>query len=343
MSEAGDYVPAPHWQGVNDNFASARAAYDSVRQRSYDDAVANDIDVDDCVPESISTDSESPLIIGLDFSGSMGTWASVIVSKFPYLEYEAQEYLGDGMEISFFGIGDGPKGDKYPLQVRPFVKGRDLKEQSEKLIDEQGGGSNSVESYDLAAVYYLHNCDMPKAIRKPIMIFIGDEGVYADIYADYAKKWARCNEAKLNPETVFKKLCEKYSVYIIRKPYCCSGDTRSSSDLAIEKRWADLIGQNRIANLPAAERVVDVIFGILARETGRIDYFEDELKDRQLKDDGGEAKVAMVMKSLMTIHALPKESLKKIDGPKGSKSKSVTPSKATSKKGSASKSISLMD
>lgn len=30
MSEAGDYVPAPHWQGTIDNFASARATYDDV-------------------------------------------------------------------------------------------------------------------------------------------------------------------------------------------------------------------------------------------------------------------------------------------------------------------------
>ena len=343
MSEAGDYEPAPHWKGVNDDFASARATYDSVRKRSYDDAVVNDIGRDDCVPESLSTDSESPLVIVCDVTGSMGEWPGVIFSKLPYLEYEGQEYLGDDMEISFAAIGDGPRKDNYPLQIRPFAKGAELKEQLEKLIDEQGGGSNSVESYDLAAAYYAFNCETPKAIRKPIMIFIGDEGVYDTIISEYTKTWARVDEEKLTTEAIFKKLTDKFSCYVIRKPYCCSIDNRSSSDIAIQEQWMRLLGNDRVSSLPSADRVVDVIFGILARETGRIDYFKDELIDSQGKDTDGDAKIAVVMKSLMTIHALPKESMKKLDGPKGSKSKSVTPSKSSSKKGGSSKSISLMD
>lgn len=345
MSEAGDYVPAPHWQGTIDNFASARATYDDVRKRSYDDAVVKNVSVDDCVPQSITTSSEAPLVICCDVTGSMGEWPGVIFSKLPYLEYEGQEYLGDGMEISFAAVGDGPQGDKYPLQVRPFAKGKEMKEQLEKLIDEHRGGGNQVEGYDLAAVYYAHNCEMPEAIRKPIFIFIGDEGIYNTIFADYAKTWARVDEKKMTVESAFSRLKQKFNVYCIRKPYgTSSGDSVNSSDAGIHKQWCEFLGSDHVVNLPSADRVVDVIFGILAKETGRIEYFEGELKDRQGKDKDGDKKIAVVMKSLMTMHKIAKdESLKKIEGPKGAKSKSVTPSKTPSKKGGSTKSISLLD
>jgi len=341
MSESGDYVPAPHWQGTIDNFKSARSAYDDVRKRSYDDAVVNKVGVDDCVPKSLSTKSGAPVVICCDVTGSMGDWPAVIFSKLPYLEYEGQEYLGDDMEISFSAIGDGPRGDKYPLQVRPFSKGKDMKTQLEKLIDEKGGGGNRVEGYDLAAVYYGHNCEAPEAIRKPIFIFIGDEGIYNTIFADYAKQWARVDDNKLSVEGVFARLKEKFNVYCIRKHYGHSnGDSTSSEDQEINKQWCEFLGNDHVVSLPSADRVVDVIFGIFAKETGRIDYFEKELKDRQGKDVDGKAKIAIVMKSLVTVHQ-PLQSMKKIDGPKGAKSKSITPK--SPKKGGSSKSISLMD
>lgn len=344
MSEAGDYVPAPHWQGTIDNFKSARAAYDDHRKRSYDDAVQANVSVDDCVPDSVETDSEAPLVISCDVTGSMGTWPGVMFSKLPYLEYEAQEYLGDGVAISFSAFGDAPRGDIYALQVRPFAKGKEMKEQLEKLIPKQNGFGNQVESADLAAYYYAYNCRMPEAIRKPIFIFITDEGIYETAFHDDVKKWAKFDNKKVSVKEAFEKLKEKFSVYCVLKPYNESaGDGDNDTNSRIRRQWHEMLGDDHVADLPAADRVVDVIFGILAKETGRIEYFEKELQDRQGKDADGKQKIAVVLKSLMTMHKLPKESLKKLEGPKGAKSKSVTPSKAASKKAGSSKSISLLD
>lgn len=345
MSEAGDYVPAPHWQGVNDDFKSARRAYDDAARRSYDDKVAKvakvDIKAGDHVPEFLETNCESPLVILCDGTGSMGDWPATIFSKLPYLEYEGQEYLGDDMEISFAVVGDG-YSDKYPLQVRPFAKGVDMKAQLEKLILEGNGGGTGEESYELGALYYANNCRMPEAIRKPICIFIGDEGIYSTVSETQAATWARVDEKKLTPAAVFKKLTEKFNVYVIRKPYGSSGNNPSSAETKIQNQWIGFLGEENVVSLPVADRVVDVIFGILAKETGRIDYFEKELKDRQGKDADGDKKIAMVMKSLVTMHKIDKDpSLKKLNGPKGAKSKSITPGKSKSK--AAGKSISLLD
>ena len=147
-------------------------------------------------------------------------------------------------------------------------------------------------------------------------------------------------EKGLLPEMVFKELCEKFSVYIIRKPYGCSANSSSPANDRIQRQWEKFLGEDRVVSLPEPGRVVDVIFGILAKETGRIDYFEDELKDRQGKDKDGDHKISVVMKSLHSVHKLPKASKKKLEGPKGGgKSKSVSLKKSKA----GSKSISLLD
>jgi len=326
MSESGDYVPAAHWGGHN--FKSARKAYADVVDRSYDDAVAKKVDPKGLFPSSLTTNSESPLVIGFDVTASMDDWPVTICSKLPYLEYEGQEYLGDGMEISWCAFGDS-QCDKYPFQARKFVKGKDLKTELEKLVHEGGGGGNQCESYDLAARYYSQNCNMPEAIRKPIFIFICDEGIYD---SPNAGEWSK-TESGGDWKEAFETLCANFSVYCIRKPYY-SGETD------VKKQWHKTLGSDRVIMLQDASRVVDVIFGILAKETGRIDYFEDELKDRQGKDEDGDEKISVVMKSLHSIHKLPKASLKKLGSPKGGgKSKSVSLKKSKA----ASKSISLLD
>ncbi len=333
MSEAGDYTPAPHWGGHD--FASAR--------RSYADKVVNagpslarvGLKKTDLVPEHLNTNSENPLIILCDLTGSMGEWPITIFSKLPYLEHEAKEYLGEDAEIAFGGIGDA-FSDSYPLQMRPFAKKADLKESLEKLVHEKGGGGSSEESYDLAAVYLANHLECPNATRKPIIIFIGDEGVYS--YVDRAMAEAHCKttlEQNVSPAEIFKQLTAKNSVYIIRKPYGHDDNDPNSRNKAIERQWIGFLGAEYVLSLPDPNRVVDVIFGILAKESGKEDYFEKELVDRQMKDKDGKAKVDAVMKSLRTIHT--KRSMKRLGSP--DRAVSVTRGRETG----GTKSISLLD
>lgn len=297
MSESGDFDPGV-WKGHD--FSNARKAYDDHVGRSYGDAVKTAVTSADLLQESLATNSPAPLMIWCDVTGSMGTWPATIFSKLGYLELEGQEYLGKEMEIAFGAIGDA-FSDKYPLQVRPFGKGVDLATELKKLVVEGGGGGTNRESYELAALYALHNVSIPKAIN-PIMIIIGDEGFYDMISKGDAKDSAKTvlQESRIESANVFKDLMKKFSVYLIRKPYRNSvGDKRSPEDEIIHAQWARVLGEDRICMLPNADRVVDVIFGILARETNRIDYFKDEIKNRQKPEQ-----VDTVMKSLATVHKL---------------------------------------
>ncbi len=308
MSESGDFTPA-HWGGGGHDFKSAYRAYDAHAGRSYAEARSASKKLGDLLPATLSTNSSAPLVIVSDQTGSMGEWPKVMFSKLPYLELEGQEYLGKDMEISWCAVGDAQNGEDYPVQARPFTKGTALKDRLNEIVIEGKGGGGKHETYELAALYLARNVEMPKAIRKPICIFIGDEEPYDAVSPDMAKAYAYASiEKRMTVKQVFDELRAKFSVYIIRKPYeRSSGDSMSPFDQEATAMWAELVGgADHVAYLPQPDRVVDVIFGILAKETGRISYFREELEARQLPDAGGKAKVDTVYKSLKTVHMLPK-------------------------------------
>jgi hypothetical protein len=176
----------------------------------------------------------------------------------------------------------------------------------------------------MGALYYARNVKMPKAVH-PIFIFIGDEGLYDFVDKANAELWAQAKtETRLSIQDVIGELKQKFAVYLVRKPYghaSESGDSPNNS--RIQAQWEKLLGADHVSILPEAGRVVDVIFGILAKETGRIKYFKKELVDRQKPEQ-----VDVVLKSLHTIHKLPDpaKSMKKL--PVGA---SMTRRKANSK------------
>lgn len=315
MSESNNYDPSD-WKGHD--FTAARKAYDVHVNRSYAAAQEDNKRVADLIPTSLKTDSPSPLVVLCDITGSMGDWPATIFSKLPYLDNECKEYLGEEMEVSFAATGD--MHDAYPLQVRPFAKGRDLEGHLKELVIGGGSGPESAhEAYELAALYYARNVEMPNA-KRPILIFIADEHFHRSIDKSFAKTAHISIDGTLDTKDVFSELREKFAVYMIRKPY-------SGMDAQIEKQWSDVLGDDHIAPLPSADRVVDVIFGILAKETNRVDYFMEEIEDRQRKDQ-----VDTVYKSLKTIHAMSAAPVDSKDGKsvmikpmKGKKTKQLLP------------------
>ena len=324
MSETADFTPA-HWGGGGHDFRSAYRAYDAHAGRSYSAARSANKKLADLLPKKLSTESTAPLVIVVDQTGSMGEWPKVMFSKLPYLELEGQEYLGKDMEISWCAIGDAHQSEDYPMQARPFTKGTNLKDRLMEIVIEGGGGGGGNETYELAALYLANNVEMPNAI-KPICIFIGDEKPYDIVAPDMARTYAYTTlEERMTVQDIFALLKEKFSVYMVRKPYTNSGDgdTTSSFDREATAFWSELLGADHVALLPNPERVVDVIFGILAKETGRVPYFREELEARQLPDKGGAVKVATVYKSLKTVHASPSVDSTK-EGRDGGKTRSKT-------------------
>lgn len=241
------------------------------------------------VPAGIRATCRRPLIIVFDQTGSMGTWRDIIGQKLAYLDKEAPSYLGADLEICFCAIGDAPMGDKEPLQVRPFSSGTQLVEHV-SCLRPTGGGGDDMESYELAALYLSRNASYEPG-AQPIVIFIGDEGLHPCVEARHAS-WAHVDTQGRDVATpdIMKELTQKYSAYIVRKPY-------PLAEAKVQRQWVDMLGDSRVFILEAPERILDVIFGILALDTGKMDYFQKELEDRQTA-----AQVATVYTSLRTTH-----------------------------------------
>lgn len=295
MSESSDYTPGA-WRGHS--FADARKKYDRHVGRSYGDAKAKNTTAANLVPASVTTDSPTPLTLWVDVTGSMGNWPATIFSKLPYLDHEIKtEYLGADAEVCFGAVGDATT-DKYPLQVQPFTIGTDMTKKLEKLVIEGAGGAQNHESYELAALYTLHNIHCPNAVGRPIVIMIGDEQAYDRVTVAEAKTHAKVKlTCQVTTKDIFKSLMESHSFYFILKQRQLGA--QSELNRQNERFWVDLVGKDHIAYLDDADRVVDVIFGILAHEAGMVDYFRGEIQDRQTK-----AQVKTVYKALKTIHTI---------------------------------------
>jgi len=231
----------------------------------------------------------------------MGAWPATMFSKLPYLEHEAKEYFGDDIEFAWGAVGDY-QYDSYWFQVQPFSKEAEIKDTLGKIVVEGGGGGDVQESYAHGALYCARNIEMSNAVN-PILIMIGDEGFHDRISKEDAKTMHVDIEGRsIRAKEVFEELHRKFSTYLIRKPYHGNSFPDDLSEMSIgekriEEQWLDVFSEDRIIRLPNAERVVDSIFGIFAKETGRFDYFKEELEDRQRPDQ-----VDTVFKSLKTVH-----------------------------------------
>lgn len=289
MAETNDY-DAGDWTGYD--YTSAKSAYVPSAGRGYGAATTSTTpphDAGPTVPAALVAACNRPLVVAFDMTGSMGTWRDIIGKKLAYLSKEAPTYLGDDLEICFCAIGDAPQGDAKPLQVRPFAKGTDLVEHV-SVLEQTGGGGDNCESYELAALYLARNVTF-SANARPVLIFIGDEGLHDRVQAKHAA-WAHVDVSGRDVMTrdVMAELKERYSVYIVRKPY-------PHSESVVQQQWVEFLGDDRVFILQAPERILDIIFGILALETGKLDYFQHELEDRQTA-----AQVATVYTSLRTSH-----------------------------------------
>jgi hypothetical protein len=260
--------------------------------------------LENLLPSTLSTDSESPLVLAIDDTFSMGDAPGIFFGKAAYFDVEGKSYLGQNRAVSFATIGD-VFSDKFPLQLSQFVNGLEIKKKLESFIHERGGGPGLKESYETCALYYARNVSMPKVTQKPIFIFMGDEGMYDKIDKATAKKYAKVNlEKEITSKQVMDELKEKFAVYLIRRPYRTPLEDCTAENRVIHSQWASMLGEDHIAVLPEAERMLDVIFGILAKERQKIDYFRGEIEDRQIESVKPEERGAGVKKVEVAYEAL---------------------------------------
>ena len=195
--------------------------------------------------------NSTPIIFGLDVTGSMGVYAAKI----------AQEHLPNLMShiinnnsvpdphILIMGIGDPRAYDSYPAQASQFETDLRIIEQTRELFIEGRGGGNEHEGYD-QAWYFAKYCtatDAKAEGRKGIIFTFGDECIAPDPLTE--QQWRKVFGNKEYPH--FTSMKELYSAVaadweifhvIIEEGSYYQASRRNT----VKSRWEQVLPKSRI-------------------------------------------------------------------------------------------------
>ncbi|MFH1047463.1 MAG: hypothetical protein V1738_04125 [Patescibacteria group bacterium] len=234
------------------------------------------------VGKTIKTDSTHPIVIRIDDTGSMGNKPGVILEKLPVFGTEAAK-IAPGYAISFGLVSDG-RCDPLGLQIRDFDAGPALDTHLAELYPQCGGG-DTPESYGLAAYFDLEHCEIPKAI-KPIYILILDAPPHLKVTSSEIKEaTGDVVDQPLDTETIFRRLTEKFSVYVV-----------TFSHTETWEKWLDKQHVIKTDDKNVGD-IVEILSGILAIECGAYDEFALRSSKRHSDRPDRVSRVSKALKS----------------------------------------------
>jgi hypothetical protein len=237
----------------------------------------------------VQSDSQCPIVLALDVTGSNIEFARIVYDKMPMLygQIQQQNYLKD-FDICFTAVGDATCDDA-PLQVCDFAKGIALDDQIKKIWLEGSGGSGDTESYELAAYYFANKCKISSA-KTPFMFFIADEKPYATLEKSIIEEYIgdKVSQSQKSSQ-VFAELFDKFqgNVFMLHNPYGGSRSPNKNETRDVKETWQQMFGPDyaqHIIPIKEEKSVVDVILGTIAMVSGSRDinsYSKDLVKRGQ--------------------------------------------------------------
>lgn len=221
--------------------------------------------------DSAEHPNSTPIVIGLDVTGSMSGVLETVVKK-----------LGDTMtnildrepvadpQIMFAAFGD-TECDDYPLQVTQFESDIRIAEQLTSIYFEKGGGGNSGESYTLPwyfAARHTKTDNYDKRGKKGFIFTIGDEDYLRNLTKEDIKEFVGDDvQDDMTAEEILAEVSRKYEVYhLIVDP---------SPYEPVEESWKKLLGANAVI-VQDIDKIPEVIVSILELHAGKT---ADEVAD----------------------------------------------------------------
>lgn len=209
--------------------------------------------------DSATNPNSTPIIVGLDETGSMGNLAGAIAKEGLETLFTSildKKPISDP-HIMFMGLGDA-LADVAPLQVSQFEADIRIVEQLSNLFLEGNGGGNGGESYHLAhyfAAFHTEHDSYQKRGKRGYLFTVGDEPCHGTLYRASVKEFTG---AVVETDFTTKQLIELaqryYDVYHI-----VIAEKASSYVLA---GWRDLLGEKAIElkdHRALAETIVSAI------------------------------------------------------------------------------------
>jgi len=222
--------------------------------------------------DSEANPETTPIVIGLDVTGSMG-----------YIpEYMVKDGLGRMVNeilerrpvtdptVLITGVGDAMMRDRAPLQVGQFESDLVIANWLEALYLEGGGGGNGIESYDLAyyfAAFHTRTDNFEVRNRPGVIITIGDEGPNPVTRREHV---AEIIGGSIETDVRFSDLIQTVrQMYIPYHIIIAEGGHASSYGAQrLKNDWGAFLGQNALV-LSNHRMIAPLIVSILEIEAGR--------------------------------------------------------------------------
>jgi hypothetical protein len=209
----------------------------------------------------------TPIILGLDVTGSMGQVAEQIAKdELPTLMTKIHETgVVTDPHVMFMGIDDVFAQGHGALQVSYFEPDLRIVEQLRNMWLVKNGGGNGSESYDLAWYFagrYTYLEGFEKQDRKGFLFTFGDEPApFQTVSPGHLEQiFGPGDYESTAPAVSLKSAQAKYQVFHIVVE-------RSSSSRSLRKSWTDLLGNNAIF-LREVEFLTPVVLATMAIANG---------------------------------------------------------------------------
>jgi len=211
--------------------------------------------------DSEDNPNSTPIIVGLDVTGSMFTVLETMAKrglKTLFEEIYSRKPVEDP-HVLCAAIGDA-YCDGAPLQVTQFEADLRIAEQLEKLYLEGGGGGNDSEGYSLLHYFAAKHtsCDsFEKRKKKGYLFTIGDDGPTPKVMPEHAKAvFGDDIEEALSCQQILTLASRQWEIFhlIVQE-----GGT---ADRAMDGRWKKLLGERALV-LRDHQKMAEVIVSTL--------------------------------------------------------------------------------
>ena len=219
--------------------------------------------------DSADNPNSTPIIVGLDVTGSMGMISDNIARnglKTLFTQIYDRRPVSDP-HIMFMGIGD-VVCDKAPLQVSQFEADIRIADQLTDLYLEGGGGGNSCESYTLPWLFAALRTStdaFEKRGKKGFLFTVGDEEPPAILRASEIETvLGKGQWSDYTTDQLLDMVSRQYHVFhvIIEEGSHCRYRLPN-----VQQKWRELLGQN-VISLSDYTKLAEVIVSAIQVVSG---------------------------------------------------------------------------
>jgi len=220
--------------------------------------------------DSAHNPNSTPIIVGVDVTGSMGMLAETLVKRGlkPLFEEIIDRRPVTDPHVMAMAVGDA-WCDNAPLQVTQFEADISVARQIQDLWIEGGGGGNSYESYNLPwyfAATKTATDAWEKRRKKGYLFTVGDEPCPPALEASHIRRvFGEGMQYDMSTEDVLAMVERTYEVFHVVVEE--GSYARSRLDEVMDS-WTPVLGQ-RVLRLSDHQRLSEVIVSAIEVTEGR--------------------------------------------------------------------------